>query len=125
MSFDSDRYWIVFNGEIYNYLELREELEKEGARFRSRSDTEVLLEALVRWGTEALPRLVGMFAFAWLDTRADRLVLARDAFGIKPLFWTESRAPSPSPPRSRRCSSSHPSCRERIPSASTTTCASA
>jgi len=84
------RHALVFNGEIYNYVELREELEKEGARFRSRSDTEVLLAALARWGAAALPRLVGMFAFAWLDTEARRLVLARDPFGIKPLFWARS-----------------------------------
>lgn len=81
------RYWIVFNGEIYNYLELRSELEALGKRFRSRSDTEVLLAAFVAWGTEALNRLVGMFAFAIFDRQTRRLVLGRDHFGIKPLYY--------------------------------------
>src|SRR5437867_3939383 len=80
------RHAIVYNGEIYNYRELRAELEARGIAFRSQSDTEVLLEAFRCWGVEALPRLVGMFAFALLD-RVDRtLVLARDPFGIKPLY---------------------------------------
>jgi len=87
-----DQHFIVFNGEIYNYLELREELEKEGVVFRSHSDTEVLLAALATWDTRALPRLIGMFAFAWLDTLRHRLVLARDPFGIKPLLWTRDEA---------------------------------
>ncbi|HSV74416.1 MAG TPA: asparagine synthase (glutamine-hydrolyzing) [Chthonomonadales bacterium] len=78
---------IALNGEIYNHLELRSELEAEGVRFRSRSDTEVLLEALQRWGEAAIERLNGMFAFAWYDTRARRLVLARDHAGIKPLYY--------------------------------------
>lgn len=89
------RYWIVFNGEIYNYVELREELRALGHRFRSHSDTEVLLAAYQQWGREALTRLVGMFAFAILDVQARRLFLARDFFGIKPLyyaFWQEGLA---------------------------------
>ena len=81
------RYWIVFNGEIYNYLELRTELEALGHVFSSRSDTEVLLVALATWGTDALRRLVGMFALAFLDRRTRRLLLARDPFGIKPLYY--------------------------------------
>ncbi|MDZ4778974.1 MAG: asparagine synthase (glutamine-hydrolyzing) [Planctomycetia bacterium] len=78
---------IVFNGEIYNYLELRAELEALGVVFRSTSDTEVLLEALSRWGVDALPKLNGMFAFGWyrLDNRT--LLLARDHAGIKPLYY--------------------------------------
>ncbi len=82
------RYFIVFNGEIYNYLELRQELERLGHTFRSRSDTEVLLAAFIQWGKDALHRLVGMFAFAVLDTAERRLFLTRDFFGIKPLFYT-------------------------------------
>jgi asparagine synthase (glutamine-hydrolysing) len=78
---------IVFNGEIYNYSELRDQLEKKGVRFRSRSDTEVLLEALNHWGVEAIPKLNGMFAFAWYDMAARSLVLARDHAGIKPLYY--------------------------------------
>ena len=78
---------IVFNGEIYNHHELRLQLEARGIRFRSHSDTEVLLEALNEWGTEAVGRLNGMFAFAWYDRRERRLVLARDHAGIKPLYY--------------------------------------
>jgi asparagine synthase (glutamine-hydrolysing) len=88
---DADgRYFIIFNGEIYNYLELRRELESLGCSFRSRSDTEVLLTAYSRWGVAAFSRLVGMFAFAILDTQQRKLVLARDFFGIKPLYYTLS-----------------------------------
>ncbi len=85
MSSPDGRHHLILNGEIYDHLELRAELEREGVRFRSRSDTEVLLEGLRRWGMDLLPRLTGMFAFALLDTVERRLVLARDPFGIKPL----------------------------------------
>ncbi len=78
---------IVFNGEIYNYLELRRELESRGHQFRGRSDTEVLLAAYATWGPQCLHRLVGMFAVAILDTKTNRLFLARDGFGMKPLFY--------------------------------------
>ena len=77
---------LVFNGEIYNHADLRRELEAVGVGFRSRSDTEVLLEALRRWGLDALPRLRGMFAFGWYRPAERRLVLARDHVGIKPLY---------------------------------------
>ena len=88
MSSRDGRWSLVYNGEIYNYLELRAELEREGEQFISHSDTEVLLAALIRWGEAALGRLVGMFAFALLDAQEGRVLLARDPFGIKPLFWT-------------------------------------
>ncbi len=78
---------IAFNGEIYNFRQLRRELEAEGVRFRSRTDTEVLLEALNRWEEDALPRLNGMFALAWYHRRKQKLILARDHAGIKPLFF--------------------------------------
>jgi asparagine synthase (glutamine-hydrolysing) len=81
------RYFIVFNGEIYNYLELRHELEALGHEFRSHSDTEVLLSAYAEWGHEALNRFVGMFAFAILDLQTRKVFLARDFFGIKPLYY--------------------------------------
>jgi len=78
---------IVYNGEIYNFAALRDELESQGSCFRSRSDTEVLLKALSRWGTaDTLRRLEGMYAFAYLDVRAKTLTLARDPLGIKPLY---------------------------------------
>ena len=86
MSSSDDRYWITYNGEIYNYLELRAELEGVGARFRTASDTEVLIEAYRRWGEDMLPRLVGMFSFAILDRDRNNVMLARDHFGIKPLY---------------------------------------
>lgn len=80
---------ISFNGEIYNYLEHREALEKEGVQFRSRTDTEVILRLYERYGVDAIGKLNGMFAFALWDGRARKLVLARDHAGIKPLYyWT-------------------------------------
>lgn len=82
---------IVFNGEIYNHLELRTELEVLGHRFIGHSDTEVLLHALVEWGVETLPRLNGMWAFGFWEPRRRRLLLARDRFGVKPLYY--SRGP--------------------------------
>ncbi|MGH2585608.1 MAG: asparagine synthase (glutamine-hydrolyzing), partial [Dehalococcoidia bacterium] len=81
------RYFLVFNGEIYNFIELRGELEALGHTFRSGSDTEVLLAAYIEWGPRALTRLVGMFAFAILDTCKRSLFLARDFSGIKPLYY--------------------------------------
>jgi asparagine synthase (glutamine-hydrolysing) len=86
----SGSHWIVFNGEIYNYVELRTELAKLGHRFKTGSDTEVLLAAYESWGEALLPRLIGMFAFAVLDLAKQALFLARDPFGIKPLYLAES-----------------------------------
>src|SRR6516225_8879150 len=80
---------VTFNGEIYNYIELRDELRAIGHCFQTSSDTEVLIEAYRRWGEAALPRLRGMFAFALFDVARQRLLLARDPFGKKPLFLTE------------------------------------
>lgn len=88
MSTPDNRYYIVFNGEIYNYLELRRELEGLGHVFHSSSDTEVLLASYAQWGKRALLRFVGMFALAILDTKERTLLLARDFFGIKPLYYT-------------------------------------
>jgi asparagine synthase (glutamine-hydrolysing) len=81
------RYALVFNGAIYNYIELREELRSAGHAFRTNSDTEVLLRAIAHWGTEAFGRLLGMFTVGFHDREAQRLILARDRFGVKPLYY--------------------------------------
>ena len=87
MSYGENRYWIVFNGEIYNYLELGDELRAKGHRLRTASDTEVLLAAYAEWGEAALDRLVGMFAFVLWDNQAQTVFAVRDRFGIKPLYF--------------------------------------
>ncbi len=84
---DDGRLAIVFNGEIYNFPELRRELEAHGVRFRSTSDTEVLLYGYREWGEHVVDRLVGMYAFAIWDAATDRLFLARDRTGEKPLYY--------------------------------------
>ena len=83
--------WIVYNGEIYNFQELRNELEALGAKFKSHSDTEVILAAYRVWGEAFLTRLGGMFAFALWDASQKRLLLARDPIGIKPLYYYQSK----------------------------------
>lgn len=84
-----DGRWVLsYNGEIYNFLELRQELTQQGVRFRTFSDTEVLLHLLAREGIDALRRLNGMFAFALIDNETGRWWLARDHFGVKPLYFT-------------------------------------
>jgi asparagine synthase (glutamine-hydrolysing) len=85
------RYIIVFNGEIYNFHELRREVEAEGSAFRTTSDTEVLLTLFAREGERMLPRLRGMFAFAIWDNLSRELFLARDPYGIKPLYYTRAK----------------------------------
>ncbi|HZQ25956.1 MAG TPA: asparagine synthase (glutamine-hydrolyzing) [Terriglobales bacterium] len=80
--------WIVYNGEVYNFREIRSELEKRGVHFQSGSDTEVVLKAYGEWGTDFLPKLRGMFAFAIWDGRQRRLLVARDPMGIKPLYYS-------------------------------------
>ena len=91
MSDSSGSLHITFNGEIYNYRELRQQLMREGWQFRSQTDTEVLLYAYRQWGTRMLSRLKGMFAFGLWDEKQQLLLLARDRFGIKPLYygWSE------------------------------------
>ena len=95
MSTDDGKVTIVYNGEIYNWREVRQELERLGHRFRSHTDTEVLLCGYCQWGADCLTRLRGMFAFAIWDMRPEqlrqgrgKLFLARDRLGIKPLYWT-------------------------------------
>jgi asparagine synthase (glutamine-hydrolysing) len=82
------RFWLSFNGEIYNYRELRDELQREGRQFTTDSDSEVLLQALSTWGNDAFARCEGMFAAAVYDTADDTLLLTRDRFGIKPLYFS-------------------------------------
>jgi asparagine synthase (glutamine-hydrolysing) len=82
--------WIVYNGEIYNFRDVRTELEQSGTRFVSHSDTEVLLKAYAHWGEQCLAKFRGMFAFAIWDARLHRLFLARDPMGIKPLYYVEA-----------------------------------
>ena len=88
MSDENEDWWIVYNGEVYNFKELREELIRCGHTFRSRTDTEVVLHAFKEWGEECLDRFVGMFAFAVYNQQTDTLTLARDRFGKKPLYYT-------------------------------------
>ena len=85
------RYWVVYNGEIYNFREIRRELEQLQHRFRSDSDTEVILVAYAQWGLAAVSRFRGMFAFALWDEPAKRLHLCRDRFGVKPLYYARSQ----------------------------------
>jgi asparagine synthase (glutamine-hydrolysing) len=85
----NDRYVLSYNGEVYNFRELRNELESKGYKFRSQTDSEVVLNALVEWKTKALTRFNGMFAFALWDRKERTLLLARDRYGIKPLYVSQ------------------------------------
>lgn len=87
MESDDGRYHVHFNGELFNYIELKAELEKLGVSFKSRSDTEVLLKSVLTWGTEAFRKFDGHFAIAIFDRQTKEILLARDAFGEKPLFY--------------------------------------
>jgi asparagine synthase (glutamine-hydrolysing) len=89
MADQSNRFWITFNGEIYNFQEMRDELVAEGFTFRTRTDTEVILAAYAKWGTDCLSRFNGMFAIGLYDRTEGRLLLARDRMGKKPLFIAE------------------------------------
>ncbi len=82
-------YTVVYNGELYNFQELREELKELGYQFQSRSDTEVLLTAYMAWGEQSVDRLNGIFAFAIWNSRSESLFVARDRLGVKPLFYAE------------------------------------
>ncbi len=88
MSSEDGQVWMVFNGEIYNYVELKEELRRRGYTFRSGTDSEVLLASYVEWGTDCFRRFNGMWALALWDTRSHSMLLSRDRFGIKPLYFT-------------------------------------
>src|SRR5215208_6195660 len=86
---ESESLWISFNGEIFNYVELREDLKKRGHRFRTRSDTEVIVHAYEQWGADAFARFNGQWAVALWNTADRSLVLARDPFGVRPLYICE------------------------------------
>ena len=83
------RYVLTYNGDVYNYRELRTELEAEGVWFRSQTDSEVVLYALARWGTNALLKFNGMFALALWDRKEKTMLLARDRYGIKPVYYSD------------------------------------
>jgi asparagine synthase (glutamine-hydrolysing) len=87
MSNDDGTVHIVYNGEVYNFREIREILEKKGHGFKSTTDTEVILKSYIQWGIGCLQRFVGMFSLAIWDSRKQLLYLARDRLGIKPLFY--------------------------------------
>src|SRR5438477_6665772 len=82
--------WLVHNGEIYNFREVRAKLERDGVQFTSQSDTEVILKAYARWGEDCVAEFRGMFAFALWDAKRHRLLIARDPLGIKPLYYWRS-----------------------------------
>ena len=90
MEDNTSHFVITFNGEIYNYLDLRKYLKNKGHSFRSTSDTEVLLESYKEWGTKCLDYLIGAFAFAIYDVKRHELFLARDRAGEKPLYYKQS-----------------------------------
>ena len=90
MQYENGNFWIVFNGEIYNYLELKKELSSLGCEFRTESDTEVILAAFRKWGRQCLSKFNGMFSFCIYDKREKQIFLARDRFGIKPLYFWNS-----------------------------------
>jgi asparagine synthase (glutamine-hydrolysing) len=91
MAYGGGRFWLVYNGEIYNYVELRAELEAAGHEFVTRSDSEVILAAYDQWGESCLDHFVGMFAFVIYEPGIERLFAARDRFGIKPLYYVNQR----------------------------------
>jgi asparagine synthase (glutamine-hydrolysing) len=90
MASPDGRFILNYNGEIYNYVELKKQLTSLGVSFKTKSDTEVLLQSLIVWGAEAIPRLNGMFAFSFWDNDERTMVIARDRFGEKPLFYYSS-----------------------------------
>lgn len=89
MAYADGRYMLVFNGEIYNFIEIRKELELKGYKFKSESDSEVLLVAYIEWGADCLQKFNGMWAFAIWDREKQQMFMSRDRFGVKPLYYTK------------------------------------
>jgi asparagine synthase (glutamine-hydrolysing) len=87
MEYNGDNLWIVYNGEIYNYKELRKELERDGYKFKTNTDTEIILASYLKWGYECLNKFNGMWAFCIWDKRKNVLFCARDRFGVKPFYY--------------------------------------
>ena len=85
---DNNRYILSYNGEIYNYLELKDLLKKVGFLFKTNSDTEVVLYSLIHWGSDAIKKFNGMFAFAFWDDTKKKLLIGRDRYGIKPIYYS-------------------------------------
>lgn len=90
MALADGKYWITYNGEIYNYIELKKELEKEGVQFVSASDTEVVLQAYKKWGVDCLEKFNGMWAFCLYDSEKQELFCSRDRFGVKPFYYVDT-----------------------------------
>ena len=88
MNSEDKRYWIVYNGEVYNYKDIRKELALKGYKFKSDSDTEVILNSYIEWGEKCLQKFNGMFSFAIYDNLQKKIFIARDRIGIKPLYYT-------------------------------------
>ena len=82
------RYSIIFNGEIYNYIEIKKELSSLGYVFKNNTDTEVLLYSWIHWKKECFKKFIGMFSFLIFDKKKEQVICARDSFGIKPFFYT-------------------------------------
>lgn len=87
MKANSERYILSYNGEIYNYIEIRTDLQKKGYQFKSNSDTEVVLNSLIEWGPEAILKFNGIFAFGFYDALTGALIVARDRYGVKPIYY--------------------------------------
>lgn len=107
MTIEDGAYWITYNGEIYNYIEIRNDLAARGRRFFTGTDTEVILHAYAEWGVHCLDRFNGMFAFAIWDGKKKEIFAARDRFGEKPFFFSWTKTVFSSHLKSRPCGYAH------------------
>lgn len=92
MSYENENYWIIHNGEVYNYIELRQELEKHGFKFKSTSDTEIILASYIKWGENCVNKFNGMWAFVIYDKKNKKIFASRDRFGVKPFYYYKDNA---------------------------------